>query len=255
MPRFVRLEDLVSAMAKHTPPGWAKHTLWGAILSEKINVYAAKGEIRAYIPASALEDPKPGLPRLRKAALYQQVIETHGLTADNVEEHSLIIWQDEWEGEARQLALGWSLFHGPLDWQCPSISFDYFDVPEDFEEMFGHDDIYEDGGPNPVILHDVKFEQLCVELSQAEHLVPMENLQDVSTGGAGQVQHRPFGRPAGTGYLVADEPLVRQMMDELSADSSLSLRELARRYADQAVGGGTFESRMKRLERRLRAEL
>jgi hypothetical protein len=255
MPRFVRLEDLVSAMAKHTPPGWAKHTLWGAIVSEKISVFAAKGSILAYIPASALEDPKPGLPRLKRAGLYRQIIESHGLTADNVEEHSLIIWRDEWEGEPRQLALGWSLFHGPLDWPCPSIALDHFDVPEDFEEMFGHDDIYEDGGPNPLILHDVRFEQLCVELSQAEHLVPMENLHDVSIGGAGQLQLRAFGRPAGTGYLAADEPLVRQMMGELSEDPTLSLRELARRYADQAVGGGTFESRMKRLERRLRAEL
>lgn len=255
MPKFVRLEDLVAAMAKHAPPGWAKHALWGAILSDKIDVFAAKGSIRAYIPASALEDPQPGLPRLKRAALYRQIIDSHGLTAADVEEHYLTVWRDEWAEEPKQFGIGWCLFHGPLDWQNPSIDLSYFEVPDDFEDMFGHDDIYEDGGPNPIILHDVRFEQLCVELSQAEHLVPMENLQTISTGGVVRPQARVFGRPPGTGYEEADEPLVRQMLAELLEDPSLTLRQLARRYADQAVGGGTFESRMKRLERRLRSEI
>lgn len=255
MPSFVRLESLVSAMAKHTPPGWAKHTLWGAILSEKIRLFAMKGSVLAYIPASALEEPKAGLPRLRRAELNRQVIETHGLTADDVDENRLIVWRDDWSDEPKQLALGWSLFHGPLDWPTPSISLEYFGVPEDFDGMFGFDDIYEHGGPNPVISHDVKFEQLCVDLSEAEHLVPMENLQDISTSGGAPQQLRVFGRPSGTGYLADDEPLVSQMLVDLKADPKATLSELARRYADQAVGGGTLQSRAKRLERRLRQEL
>lgn len=63
----------------------------------------------------------------------------------------------------------------------------------------------------------------------------------------------PLGRPAGSGgFTVSDAPLVELMIADMKEDPSLSSHAAALRYADQAKGGSTIESKAKRLMGRLK---
>jgi hypothetical protein len=59
---------------------------------------------------------------------------------------------------------------------------------------------------------------------------------------------RPRGRPQGSGSLaLSDEPLIAEMRSMIENDRALSPSAAAARVADRASGGGTLESKIKRL--------
>jgi hypothetical protein len=59
-----------------------------------------------------------------------------------------------------------------------------------------------------------------------------------------------LGRRAGSG--IFDAHLLRKMKAALALEPALSIPEAARRFADEASGGGTPESKAKRLDRKYR---
>jgi hypothetical protein len=61
-------------------------------------------------------------------------------------------------------------------------------------------------------------------------------------------QIRPRGRPAGSGsFAASDEPLIAEMRSLIETERTLSPWAAAARVADRAAGGGTHESKIKRL--------
>ena len=71
---------------------------------------------------------------------------------------------------------------------------------------------------------------------------------------AGITRHtRPThkGRPRGSGSLaVEDEPLVNEMCELIDEEKARSPHDAARQVAERASGGGTLDSKIRRLERR-----
>jgi hypothetical protein len=65
------------------------------------------------------------------------------------------------------------------------------------------------------------------------------------------VPSKPKGRPRGAGSLAeADQPLLHEMRDLLKAGKAYSIWAAAGEVADCAEGGGTIESKRKRLAKR-----
>ena len=253
MTRYVRSKDVFNEMAKHTFPRWAKLALSGAVLTEQISLYAAKGHIRTYVSKYDFPNEKSSLPPLKKESEILSFIARYELDATTAVDNYVTAWSDEWSGEPKRLAVGWSLWHEPLDWGKPVLSHEFFQI-EGSVEAFAYDDIFYEGEPETAPYYDAKFEDLCFELSDAEALAPMANLEGFAFEAATDLTSRPIGRPPGTGFAASDRPLVEQIRADLEANPNASLREVASRYADQAIGGGTHESKIRRLERRLRRE-
>jgi len=65
------------------------------------------------------------------------------------------------------------------------------------------------------------------------------------------IRRRSAGRPRGSGsHKEADMPLVDEMRQAMVADAGLSCTAAALRHASRAAGGGTLESKAKRLAQR-----
>ena len=63
--------------------------------------------------------------------------------------------------------------------------------------------------------------------------------------------HKGRGRPVGSGsWLAADQQLVKKMRSLIKANEAKSIRHAATLVADEAKGGGSFESKVSRLARR-----
>jgi hypothetical protein len=58
------------------------------------------------------------------------------------------------------------------------------------------------------------------------------------------------GRPFGSGWLSSDQPLLREMARLIATGKASSPYNAAHQVASKAAGGGTLESRVRRLERR-----
>lgn len=251
MNRFVFVKDVFAKMAKETYPAWAKLAINGAVLSEQVGLYSLKGDARAYVPTYAFRDEKEKLLKLRRQQDFDRFIERYELKKSDEEKGYVTAWYDEWDGEPKRIAIGWVLWHEPIDWAQPLIEHELIEI-EGLVEFFSYDDLFAEGEPETAPYYDAKFDALCFSLSDAETLVPMADFEPFAFDSANAPSERFVGRRAGTGFLAKDRPLVEQMRKDLNADSSLSFREVASRYADRAVGGGTRESKIKRLERRLR---
>ena len=251
------LGDVASAMAKHAPPAWAKLALNGALLTERVALYAAKGTFRAYLPPYHLQSDDSPLPNLIRAGRDPiALIERYGLSdIDRPNLKDIDIWTDIWDGEAKRLALGWLLLHEPFDWSEPRLKHTFFEVPRDWEAMFAHDDIHPEGEPDDALYYEADFQKLCLEQGDAETLVPMANFESISFASVNDGTWQVMGRPPGTGYQSADAPLVKKMVSDLEANPNLSHREVAERYVDEAAGHATRDSKRKRLERRLRGAI
>jgi hypothetical protein len=255
MPRFVYLADVVSKMADYAPPAWCKLALYGALLTEKIPLYSAKGHFRAYLPPYSLMEEGSKFPsRIRMASSVDRIIDDYGLashTRPNVED--ITIWEDTWDGEAKRIAVGWMLFGDTIDWSDPFIDLEYFEVPRDFDSAFGYDDIHPEGDPDTALTYQLRFEALCVSLDDAETLAPMVRFEGQGFAVSGEMHTGLIGRPRGTGYHSADDPIVQKMLADHDADPTVSVRQLAAKYVGEAAGYGTDDSKIKRLERRYRA--
>lgn len=253
MTRYVMIEELAKLMSQCAPPAWAKLALYGAISTDRVRLKTAKGSFRAYVPPYRFAGEDSALPpRIRRVFNEGDLIERYGLK--NVERpntQAVEVWSEEWDGEPLNLAPGWSLFFGPWDWDEPRIAYDAFEVPLDYEELFGFDDLHPEGQPDLHLSYDATFTGLCLDLADAESIAPMIDLERVSFGSKTNPPAKKIGRPKRSGFESADEPLVREMLAERRADPSLTARKLAEKYVSQAVGHGTTESKIKRLERRL----
>jgi hypothetical protein len=73
-------------------------------------------------------------------------------------------------------------------------------------------------------------------------------------GEIGAEHPRRRGRPPGSGYEAADETLIEEMKEAIIKDPSLSPTKAAFTLAKRAPGGGTIESRAKRLAERYSAK-
>jgi hypothetical protein len=63
------------------------------------------------------------------------------------------------------------------------------------------------------------------------------------------------GRPKGSGaYSKQDKPLIAEMASLIKTGTATSIHNAAQRVAERAVGGGTFDSRVRRLERGFKKE-
>jgi hypothetical protein len=251
MNRFVLVKDVFAEMAKETLPAWAKLAINGAVLSEQVELYSFKGEAHAYVPEYAFEDAAKGLIRLKRDQSIKRFIESYELKASDAQDGYVTAWHDDWESEPKRIAVGWVLWHEHIDWAKPLMEHQFLEI-DGLVEIFSYDDIFTDGAPDTAPYYDAKFESLCFSLSDAERLLPMVDLEPFAFDSANAPAERIAGRRAGTGYADKDRWIVEQMREDLNADSSLSIREAASRYAERAVGGGTTESKIKRLERRMR---
>ena len=181
------------------------------------------------------------------------MVERYGLTDIEVPNHADIdVWKDDWAGEPREIAVGWVTFAERWDWDNPVIAYEAFEVPSDFYELFGYDGLHPEGEPDLSLYYEGTFSKLCVTIDDAEALSPMTNFGPISFGSETNAPTRKIGRPKRSGYESADEALVREMMAEWKKDKTLKPRNLAEKYVNQAVGHGTRDSKIKRLERRLR---
>ena len=64
-------------------------------------------------------------------------------------------------------------------------------------------------------------------------------------------QQKRKGRPLGSGSLAKlDEPLLNEMHRKITAGEATSIHAAARAVADKANGGGTYDSKVRRLEKR-----
>jgi hypothetical protein len=63
------------------------------------------------------------------------------------------------------------------------------------------------------------------------------------------------GRPRGSGMQIADQPLLREMRQLIQAGKASSPTDAARHVVDKALGGGTPDSKIRRLEKHYRAWL
>jgi hypothetical protein len=61
------------------------------------------------------------------------------------------------------------------------------------------------------------------------------------------------GRPAGGGYQQSDQPIIEKMRAMLANGDFLSPTAAAEHFADEAEGGGTRESKARRLVRLFKA--
>lgn len=257
MARFVYLEDVTSKMADYAPPAWCKLALHGALLTERVSLFAARGRIRAYIPPYHLREADSILPpMIRGERNPDYLIKRFDLQDhERPNTNDITIWDDEWDQEARQIALGWLMFTPEFDWSLPSINLDYFEIPRDFETFFAHDDIHPESEPDSALYYEACFDRLCLSLQDAEMLVPMARFEGEAFAQAEKIGRGILGRPGGSGYHAEDEPIVQKMLADHQADPSIKVRQLAKRYVSLAVGAGTPESILKRLERRFKAAL
>ncbi|MBA4088280.1 MAG: hypothetical protein C0491_10845 [Novosphingobium sp.] len=252
MPDFVSLKTLAKLMSPHAPPAWCKLAVMGAVHTSRVPLYAAKGTVRAYLPTAYIK-PRGTLPALlRREHSPDEVIERYGITEDQLQDDEITFWSEIWNDAPARVGLGWFTFHPPWDWQDPTLVFEGFEIPYDYLELFGYDDLHPEGDPDTALYYDATFGDLCLTIEDAESIAPMCDFSEVAFGSKSISPTRKIGRPKGSGFESADEPLVRQMLQDKKKDSAQSGRTLAERYVDQAAGHGTRESKIKRLERRLR---
>jgi len=255
MTQWVLIKDIAKEMSKHAPPGWCKLALHGAIHTFRVDLYSGRGHLRAYFPPYHLSSSGSSLPPLLKRQYSpEEAIERYGLQPDQMD-HSkeITIWAEDWNEEPWRIAQGWDMFTVPWDWDAPSLTYESFELPYDFVELFGYDDLHAEGEPDGSMYYDGKFDDLCLTLDDAESIAPMCDFEPHIFGSKTNAPTRKIGRPKRSGFESADEPIVRQMLQDKKANPDLSGRNLAEKYVGQAVGHGTEESRIKRLERRLRA--
>ena len=252
--RFVPVEIVSQQMSAFAPPAWCKLTLLGAVYSGRFMLYAKEGRLRAYLPAYSFHGQESPLPPLRKWKPWTQenLIDAYGLKDVEVPNLEPIeIWLEEWRNEPRSIALGWSFFVEPWDWDEPRLQFEGFDIPEDYSTLFGYDDLHNEGDPDIYLTYDAAFDGLALALEDAESLAPMVNFQQHSYAAKPNSPTKRIGRPKGSGWFDADKEIVERMISEKTENPSLSTRSLAEKYADEAAGHGTRESKAKRLERRV----
>jgi hypothetical protein len=172
--RYVLLKDMLVNMSDYAPPAWCKLALSGAIHTGKVSLYAGTGSIRAFLPPYHLREVGSTFPqRIRERESTEELITRFDLEGEprpNSEE--IEIWSDEWEEMPRRLAVGWIIFHEPWDWNEPELAYDAFEVPNDLEGLFAHDDIYEDNADTSVY-HEARFQQLALSVDDADSIAPM----------------------------------------------------------------------------------
>lgn len=253
MTKFVLIEVVAREMASYAPPAWCKLALYGAIYSERVRLYSARGNLRAYVPKYHLA-PSEHLPALAKQHhTFESLLDDYGLSKDQIDvSQDVTVWSEQWKDEPKLLALGWFYFREPFSWDNPVISLDYFDIPSDYRELFAYDDLHPEGEPDPALYYEGSFFDLCLTIEHAESILPMCDFEKLAFGSKNDSPIRKIGRPKGSGLESADEPLVREMLAERKQNSTLNARNLAEKYVDRASGHGTRDSKIKRLERRLR---
>lgn len=253
MTRYVMIEGLAKLMGQYAPPAWTKLTLYGALYTERVRLCAATGRFRAYVPSYHFRGEDSVLPpRIGRGLDEADLIKRYGIkVAERPNTQAIEIWSEEWDGEPWNIALGWVMFSEPWDWDAPRIAYEAFEVPSDYEALFGYDGLHPEGEPDLDLSYDATFTGLCIEIADAELIAPMIDLEPISFGSKINPPVKKIGRPKGTGYESADEPLVREMLADKQSEPSLTARKLAEKYASRAVGHGTLDSKVKRLERRL----
>lgn len=253
MTRYVMVEELAKLMGQYAPPAWAKLAIYGALHTGRVQLNAAKGTFRAYIPAYHFRDDNSVLPPLiRRGFEEAELIERYSLVVtERPNTQPIEVWSEQWDGEPWRIGLGWLIFSEPWDWDAPQLAYESFEVPSDYEALFGYDDLHPEGEPDLALYYDATLTGLCLDLGDAESIAPMIDLEPIAFGSKSNPPVRKIGRPKGSGYESADEPLVREMLAERRADPNLSAKKLAEKYGPRAVGHGTLDSKVKRLERRL----
>jgi hypothetical protein len=255
--RFVFVEVLARAMAQYAPPAWCKLAIQGALHTHRVDLYAATGSIRAYLPRYHLTDEEGRIgglpPRLRRRGTDQdELLERYHLKdVERPNREPVEIWDESWTSDPWRIAPGWFMFSEEWDWDSPSVRFEFFEIPEDYLELFGYDDIHAEGDPDLALYYDATFTGLCLEFPHAESIAPMVDLDTLAFGSKNVAPVRKIGRPKRSGFESADEPLVRKMIADAKREGR-SAREFIDNYVDSAAGHGTRESKKKRLERRLR---
>jgi len=254
--RLVPIETLALAMANHAPPAWCKLTIIGAIHTSRVQLFARTGRVRAFLPSYAFNEDDsrtPLPPRLRWTPWTKSdLIERYGLDDVPVPNQEPVeVWLEEWKDQPRQIALGWAMFHEPWDWGQPKIAYEQFEVPYDYKLLFGYDDIHPEGDPDIYLNYDVALSGLSLKIEDAESLAPMIDAQPLSYVGHSFSPMKRIGRPKRSGFEDADQEIVQLMIEEKRHNPEVSIRFLADKYADEAVGHGTRDSKVKRLERRL----
>lgn len=239
-------------MAEHAPPAWCKLAIHGAMQTERVSLYSAKGWFRAYVPAYHLVT-NSNLPKLlRRGTSPEELAERYQLDLAAIDDaRDVEIWTEKWQDEPQRIAVGWVTFAEPWDWVSPTLSYEFFEVPSDYSGLFGYDDLHPEGEPDQALYYEAVFGGLCFSVDQAELIAPMCDLERVAFGSVSQTPTKRIGRPKGSGLESSDEPLVREMLAEKRSDPTLTARSLAEKYVGQAAGHGTTQSKMKRLERRL----
>lgn len=88
------------------------------------------------------------------------------------------------------------------------------------------------------------------ESAAPDHVI-IERVAEPTEAEAKEVfrERRPKHRPKGSGMAAADAPLVAEI---LARPAGEAIETAARRLAHLAKGGGTFESKIRRLARRAR---
>lgn len=253
MTRYVMVEELAKLMNQYAPPAWSKLAILGALHTGRVQLHAAKGKFRAFLPAYRFRgEDSPLPPRIRGEFNEADIIERYHLDLrERPNTEAIEVWTEEWDGEPWSIAMGWMFFSEPWDWVEPRIDYEQFEIPSDYEGLFGYDSLHPEGEPDLALNYDATFTGLCIDLADAEAIAPMIDLELVAFGSKTNPPVRKIGRPKRSGFESADEPLVLEMLAERRADPSLTARKLAEKYVSQAVGHGTTESKIKRLERRL----
>lgn len=253
MTRFVFVEKLAASMAAYAPPAWCKLALLGAVQSGRLEVYAASAEVRAFIPPYHLKPhPNADLP-VRKGYGVEELVERYGIKLESINpEDEETVWEEAWRDEPQLIASGWVMFSPYWDWDAPRVDYERFEIPTDYTELFGYDYLHAEGEPDPLLYYDLSFRGICLSVEGAESIAPMCDLEAIAFGSKSNPPIRKIGRPKRSGFESADEPLVKEMAAMKRSDSSVSTRKLAERFAVEASGHGTLESKIKRLERRMR---
>ncbi len=76
---------------------------------------------------------------------------------------------------------------------------------------------------------------------------------DQAAGGVPKMGQKRRGRRPGTGFDVADRPLLQKMRDLITDNPALNAHSAALRVASEAAGDGTFDSKVMRLSKKYRA--